>query len=175
MITKALFVIFVVFVQEIVSLNALLFATHQGTYSPTLIHILFVVATLVDIIIGFYVGKLLQKKTYQSKITNWIRNLSERFSLSTKKHKRWLVLLLLGNLSFPYINAVVAGYLDMPFWESMFFIFLGNITYYITLWLLVLGASSLTKNIYLAFAIVIAVIIVCFIIFRKLKVRFAKF
>ena len=168
---KVLFIFAGLFVQEIISLNALIFATHHGLYSPMLIHLLFVVATIFDIIIGFFIGIFLRKKTCNTRVTAYIQKLSDRFALGTKKYRRWLVLLLLGNFSFPYINSCIAGYLDMPFWESSLFIFIGDIVWYATIWLVVLGISSVVKNLYIAFIVVIIIGFLSFIFLRKINVN----
>jgi len=157
------------FAQEIISINALVFATHHGLYSPILIHVLFVIATLFDIVVGYYAGSYLRKKTLHSKVTRYVQKLSDRFSLSTKKYRRWVALLVLGNLSFPYINSCIAGYLGMPFWESSFFIFIGDAIWYVAIWLVVLSVSSVVKNLYWAFFIIIAIVILVMVFVKNLK------
>ena len=164
---KILLVFLGLFVQEIISMNALVFATSHGAYPTLLIHIVFVIATLIDIGIGFFIGKFLRKKTSGSKVALWIQKTSDRFSLSTKKYRRWIALLLLGNFSFPYINACIAGYLDMPFWESLFFIFIGDLIWYATVWLVVISISSLVKNLFIAFLIIIMIALLVMIAVRK--------
>jgi membrane protein YqaA with SNARE-associated domain len=157
------------FVQEVVTLNALIFATHEGWYSPLLIHTLFVATTIIDIIIGFLIGKYLKKKTFNAKITTSIQKMSACFLKTTNQYQRWFGLFLLGNLSFPYVNSCIAGYLDLPFWESSLFIFLGDIVYYICLWLLILGITSIIKNLYLAFGIVAVLMFIVIVISKKVR------
>jgi len=166
---KIIFLFVGLFVQELITLNALIFATHQGLYSPIFIHSLFLIGTIVDIIIGFYIGKYLNKKKLPPKIGKFIHNLSEYFLATNRKYERWFAFLVLGNISFPYINAFIAGYLDLPFWESSLFNFIGNILYYISLWLLMLGVHSIFKNIYVAFGVAIATVFVILIIFKKIR------
>ena len=158
-------------VQEIISFNALIFATHHGLYNPILVHILFLVATIFDIGIGYWIGLILRKKTHTNKVTISIQKISDRFSLSTKKYRRWTMLFLLGNFSFPYINSCIAGYLGMPFWESSFFIFLGDLVWYVSIWLVVLGVSSVIKNLPLAFLGVIIISVIIMVIIRKFNIR----
>lgn len=154
---KILFIFVGLFVQEIVTLNALIFATNQGLYSPILIHFLFLAGTFFDIFIGFYFGKYIKKRTSHTKFTNYVDKIANKFSLIGDKYKRWFSLFLLGNFSFPYINSCIAGYLDMPLWESSFFIFSGNLIYYISIWLLVYGISTFIHNVYYAFLVIIGV------------------
>ena len=174
MFAKIIFLLAGVFIQELVVLNAVLFATLQGTYPALLVHTLFVIATIIDIVVGFYVGKYLRKKTIHTRVTSYIQEQSKRFSFKKNKHHRWLILFLLGNFSFPYLNAAIAGYLDVPFWESAFFNFLGNMVFYVSLWFLVTAVSSVIKNIYVAFAIIVAAVIIVTMVVRIIEKRKEK-
>jgi membrane protein YqaA with SNARE-associated domain len=163
---KIVFLFVGLFVQELITFNALILATHQGYFPIILIHALFIIATIIDIIVGFYLGRYLHNKSSQTKIATYIQKISDRFS-TTKKYHRWLALLILGNVSFPYVNSCIAGYLGMPFWESSFFIFLGDVIWYISLWGIVLGISSITKNIYFVIGGVVLVSLVIHFIVRR--------
>ena len=168
---KILFIFAGLFLQEIVSINALVFATHHGLYPALLIHVLFVIATIFDIVVGYFVGTFLRKKTLHTRVTAYIHKLSDRFSLSTKKYRRWFVLFLLGNFSFPYINSCIAGYLGMPFWESSFFIFIGDVVWYVSIWLVVLSVSAVVKNIYIAFIIIIVIAFLIMALLKKVNMK----
>jgi membrane protein DedA with SNARE-associated domain len=169
MIAKLLFLISTLFIQELVLLNALLLMVHHGLYSPILIFILFIVATVIDIVIGFYVGRYLRRKTSQSVFGRYIEKKSKRFSFSKESPKRWFTLLILGNVSFCYINAAVAGYLELPFWESQAYNFFGNVLFCVALWYIGGSVSSLFKNIYTAYAVVLIFIIIFSL--RKIQIN----
>jgi len=171
MITKALFLFTALFIQEIVVLNTLFLAVHRGVYPALLIFILFVIATVIDIIIGFYVGRYLRKKTSQTKVGRYIKKQSERFLIPEKGPQRWLLLLVLGNVNFCYTNAAVAAYLELPFWESQAYNFFGNILSYILLWYAVASIGSVFKNPYTAGGMVIALTLVIIIVLRQMRVR----
>ncbi len=171
MLTKILFLIVTLVIQEVVLLNSLFLATHNGLYSPVVIFILFVVATTLDICIGFLIGKQLRRKTANTKFARYIQKQSERFSLSKESKKRWFAFLVLGNISFCYINAAVAGYLDLPFWESQAYNFFGNILSYVLLWYAVGSISSLFGNQYTAAVAVIAITVVLLLILRKMHIK----
>lgn len=168
MIGKITLIFMGLFAQEAISMNVLIFATRHVLYPVLLIHTLFVVGTIIDILFGFWFGLWLKRRTVNTKISGYIQKTSDRFSLGTKRYRRWLALLLLGNFSLPYINACIAGYLEMPFWESLFFIFVGNVASYVITWLIVIGVSSVTKNLYIAFAVVVIIAIGGIFLSRKL-------
>lgn len=171
MIAKIIFLIGALFVQEFVILNALLLAAHTGAYSALLIFALFVIATAIDITVGFYIGRNLHKKTSETKFGRYIKRQSERFSFSPGSPKRWFTLLILGNISFCYINAAVAGYIELPFWESQAYNFFGNILSYVLLWYAIGSINSFFKNPYLSSVAVIALSLLILIILRKLHMK----
>ncbi len=171
MIGKILFLFITLFTQEIVFLNTLLLATHQGIYSPFVIFILFIIATAIDIIIGFYIGRHLQRKTSNTRFGRYVQKISTRFSFAPGNPRRWFTFLILGNFSFCYINAAVAGYLDLPFWESQAYNFFGNILSYILLWYVVGSISSVFKNVYVASGVIILLTLVIIFILRKVKIK----
>ena len=169
MIAKFIFLFVGLVLQEMFTLNALVFATHHGLYPAILIHVLFVVGTIIDIVAGFYVGKFLNKKSSNSKVSMYIQKAASKFEIHTNKYKRWFALFLLGNFSFPYVNSCIAGYLGMSFWESSIFIFLGNILYYTSIWMLVLGIGVFVQKAQYSLLIGFGIILVVFLILRKIK------
>ncbi len=166
-----LFIIFALVIQELVSLNAVLFEVHQQHFHVWLIHILFMVATVVDIIAGFFIGKYVQKKLTHGRIFTFAEKWSARFHSFAGKRGKWFALLLLGNFSFPYLNAFIAAWLDISFIESLIFLFIGNMLWYITLWLFMLGVVSVIPNASIALGVIIAVMILIVILVRKFKIR----
>ena len=169
MIAKFIFLFVGLILQEMFTLNALVFATHQGLYPPLLIHVLFLIGTIIDIVVGFYLGKFLNTKSSHSKISIYIQKVAGKFEIHTNKYKRWFALFLLGNFSFPYVNSCIAGYLGMSFWESSFFIFLGNMLYYASIWLLVLGIGIFVQKAQYGLLIGFGIILIVFLILRKIK------
>ena len=171
MIGKILLVFMGLFVQEMVSLSAIVFATQHGIYPVLFTHALFVVATIIDIGFGFWIGTFLKNKTGQWRVGRYVDSLSNRFSLTTKKYRRWTALFILGNLSFPYVNACIAGYLGLSFWESAVFIFIGDAIWYVCDWFVVAGISSVVKNTYVALAAVLVIAAATTFVIRKLNGR----
>jgi membrane protein DedA with SNARE-associated domain len=171
MIAKLLFLIGTLFIQEFVLLNALLLSVHNGAYAPWLIFALFMIASAIDIGIGFYVGTYLRKKTSQTKFGKYIQKQSERFSFAKGSPKRWLTMLILGNVSFCYINAAVAGYLELPFWESQAYNFFGNIVSYALMWYLVGSVSDLFGNSYSSAVVVVVLSLAILFVMRKMRIK----
>ncbi|HTH93261.1 MAG TPA: hypothetical protein VL576_02155 [Candidatus Paceibacterota bacterium] len=171
MVARIAFILSAIFLQEWVLLNALLLAAHEGVYSAPLIFTLFALASAVDIIIGFYVGKFLKRKTSHTKLGKYVEKKSARFSQSVNSPRRWLVFLILGNFSFCYVNAAVMGYLELPFWESFAYNFFGNIVAITIAWYAVISISSLFKNAYIAGGVIIAISVLVLFLLRRVNVE----
>ncbi len=150
----------ILFVQETVTINGLLVKAHQGQYSLWWITLIFVIASVIDIVIGYAIGHHAKKHLHKRGMKDFAAKWSHRFRVYIGKHGRKVYLLLLGYFSFPYLNAFITAWLNIPFWESFWYVLIGNILFYITSLLLVLGVSFLVPNPYLAFVAVILVTVV---------------
>lgn len=166
-----LVVILIVFVQETVTLNGLLLKATQGEYSLWVITSLFIIATLIEIVIGFLIARYVKKTLHNGKIKDFATRWSVRFKAYIGKHGRKVYLLLLGYFSFPYLNAFITTWLDIPFWESFWYLVIGNMIFYTTSWLLVLGIATVVPNPVFALVAVVGVTILITIITRLWKSR----
>jgi membrane protein YqaA with SNARE-associated domain len=166
-----LFIAFALITQEIVSLNTVLFWVYHYHFHVVLIHILFIVATIIDIVVGFIAGKFVRRKMTHGKIVRFAEKWSARFNSYVGKRGRWVALLIIGNFSFPYINAFLAAWLDMPFVESFIFIFIGNMIWYVSLWLLVLGVASVVPNSWTALAVIVGITLIALYFMKRFKIR----
>jgi membrane protein YqaA with SNARE-associated domain len=164
-----LFIAFILISQEVVLFNGLLLKTHQGAYSLSLIFILFIIATTLDIVVGYCLAIWAKKKWRKGKVVAFANKWTDRFHAFVGKRGKWLALLLLGNFSFPYLNAFIAGWLGIAFGEMFIFLFIGNMINFATSLLLVLGVASFIPNPSFAFLGIIAVSILIVIVTKKLK------
>lgn len=171
MIGKILFLIAVIVSQEVILLNTLFTLVHQGVYPFLLISVLLVAGTVVDIVIGYYIGRFLQRKTSQTKIGKYIEKLAERYAFPKNSPRRWLMMLIIGNFSFSYINAAVAGYLELPFWESQAYNFFGNLLSIVLLWYAVGSVNSLFEKPYMAIVAVIGFSLLILFVLRKVRAK----
>lgn len=165
-----LFVAFALISQELVAINAVIFKTYNGHYNVILIHLLFIVATLLDIWTGFYVGKFVQKKYPNGKLTRFTKKWIDKFQNYIGKKGKRLAILILGAFGFPYVNAFIVSWLNVSFREATVILTIGNMISYTLLWLIVLGITSLIPNPLIAFAAIIGVSIIIIGINRKFKI-----
>ncbi len=165
-----LIAIIILVFQEVVSLNALIFETHRGAYNPWTIHIIFLFVSAFDIWIGFVAGRWVQKKYHNGKIIRFVQKWSDRFEAYAGKKGKRAALLVLGFISYPYINSFIASWLDVSFAEMFIFIFIADVLWYIAAWLVILGVTAFVPNPVYALLIVIALSLLIVFFSRRKKV-----
>ena len=159
-------------VQEPISSNVILFEAYGAHYNIWMIHVIFVVATTIDILVGYYLARYLKRRFGQSKFVAWLDKKSKSFSGVEGKWGDRAVLLLATFLIFP-VSILLAPWLDISFAELFVISFIGELlSWYIPLWLLVLGikdAMSGEQNAVIIFVILILLWLVVRYIQRKIK------
>jgi membrane protein YqaA with SNARE-associated domain len=129
-------------IQEPISSDAVLLEAYQNHYNVWIIHALFVVATLLDILVGYWIGKWLQGRSrngrYMQRFIDWTRSAST----FAGKYGEYLFLFIWGPYLFP-LSTLVAPWLEIPLWKTLTFLFLGDLVFwYGSEWLIVLGVKS---------------------------------
>ncbi len=162
-----LFIIGALIVQELAASNAALLLALENHFNLWVVHAIFVAATALDIAIGYWAGKWVQKyfqgRPFATRAEGWARQ-AEDYAGETGQH---LALLLLGLLNFVYIDAFVVSWLKMPFRDVFLFLFVGDLLWYAAEWLLVMGVHSLVPNPYWG---VLAVIGFSFVVVLGLRI-----
>lgn len=164
-----LLVILILFVQEVVALNALIFQTDQGRYNVWAIHGIFLAATIIDIYVGYRIGHIAKHKWSKGKVLTFVEKMTARFDKAVTISGRKFAIVVLGSLSFPYLNAFIAAWLNMTMKESFFLLVLGNIISYAVGWALVLGVGAVIPNPLIAMPVLIGVSVLLIIISRRIK------
>lgn len=152
-----LYLIPVLFVQEAVTLAAgLAQALRVGT-SPLLINFAWAGATSVDIAAGFWLGHAAQLRFRHWRIVQAAERAAAELDRRIGDRSLRVVLFALGFLMYPYVNAFVFSWLDVPFSEVFTFIFLGDALYWLFVWGAVMGITFLSGNSLLAVYIAVSV------------------
>ncbi len=156
--------IIIFLVQETASLTARLVVLRGQGVNAWVLHVLFIAATTADIFIGFAVGKFFHRKfSGVSRLEKWIKS-KARFL----KQPGWEYLLTLaGIINFPYLNALLGAWLDLPFWRVFAATLIGDMIAYALYWGFALGIVNLSLNIYLGAALVVTVIVGLGVLFQK--------
>jgi membrane protein YqaA with SNARE-associated domain len=138
-----LFVLFIA--QEPVSTDAVLLEAYQNHYNVWIIHALFVVATVLDIVVGYYFGAWLHRRFSENKMmrrfADWARSISGRGT-----YGEYLYLIVWSWVAFPF-SAVLAPWLDISFKRTLIYMFIGDLIFwYGSEWLVVLGVKTFVPN-----------------------------
>ena len=164
------FIIFAIITQEVVSLNTVIFEVHEYHFHVVLFHFLYMLATAIDIAIGFLIGAYAKKKLLHGKIAAFAGKASVRVNQYIGEKGRKFALTMLGIISFPLLNGFIASWLGMPFLESFIFLFVGTMIWYIGTWLFIAGVVAFIPNPLIALSVILGITFVALILMRKMKV-----
>ncbi len=133
-------------VQEPISTSAVLLQAYQDHYNVWLIHLLFVAATVFDILVTYYLGVFIQKRFGNRRISLWLKKKLEQFSSFIGEKGRVVALIVYAPMLFP-VSGFFIPWLDIPLGQALPYLFIGEtIFWYLYVWLLVLGVRSVTSN-----------------------------
>jgi membrane protein YqaA with SNARE-associated domain len=133
-------------VQEPLSTGAVLFDAYRLHYSIGIIHLLFCVATLLDVVIGYYLGVFIDKKFGRQKLFAWIKTKLEKFVAFVGEYGKVAALVVYAPIIFPF-SGIFVPWLDISLAEALVFIFIGEVLFwYIPEWFLVLGIKTFATN-----------------------------
>jgi membrane protein YqaA with SNARE-associated domain len=155
-------------VQEPVSTDAILLEAYQYHYNVWIIHLLFIIATLLDIVVGYAIGKWLQRRFSENKVmqrfVHWARSVS-----GPGTYGQYLFLFVWSTVLFPF-SAVLAPWLDIPFWRTLVCMFIGDLVlWYGVEWLVVLGVKTFVPDPIDALYGVVAASLLLALLMRYLK------
>lgn len=138
-----LFLLATLMLQELFSSAAVLTPLYAAHYSIWLIHLTFIIATILDIFIGYYVGSYIMRNASSNRYVTFIEKKAVRYkSISKGTTRRHLALFIFGPPLFP-ITAFFAPLIGFSFYESFSILLLGEITFwYGPEWLLILGMHT---------------------------------
>lgn len=161
--------ILIFFVQETVFITSRLVILHGQGVNPWLLHILFIFATTCDIFIGFAIGQYLHRRfLHGSRFELWVKKEAKFL----KQHHWGYLLTLSGVVNFPYVNAILGSWMDLPFWRVFLATLIGDLIAYALYWGFALGIIHLSINIYLGAVLVLAAVLVLMTLLRKYFLRF---
>jgi membrane protein YqaA with SNARE-associated domain len=150
-------------VQEIATTSVVLLSAHQAGYSILLITLIFILATTFDLVVGYMAGKWVQQRFGHSRLVKWGERTARRFHTYLGKSGSRATLVLVGFVSYAYINSFLASWLEIPPREAALWLFIGDLGWFALEWLLVLGihstGSGVSTELYLSVGISILFII----------------
>ena len=158
--------------QETVSTNAVLYTAYIAGYSLVLIHALFISMTIVDTAMGYVIGLLVQRRLAHMKAVVRVREMAAHVEHVAGKNGQRLALVLLGVVAFPHFNGLVASLLPIAPAESITLVCIGDILWYASQWLLVLGIHLLLPDPILTLVGILCVSVILVVVFRLITRKF---
>ncbi len=151
------FIIVALFLQEPTTTDAAIFQVRELGLNIWLIHALWIFATTFDMWIGYFGGKLIQKKFKDSRFEAYSRQWALRVESFIGRRGEKFVLILLGIINFPWLNAFIASWLSLPFKTLLILIGTGNAVYWGIAWGINIGVRDTIADPYLALYIVVGI------------------
>lgn len=150
-----LFIIVSLFIQEPTSTDAAIFQVRHLHLNLFLVNFIWLIATIVDIWLGFAVGKLIQSKFQRTKFENWSFGWATRAENFIGKNGEKFSLILLGVINFPYVNSFLASWLKISFKTIFMLIFIGDAIYWVIAWGINIGVRNFVVDPHTALYVVI--------------------
>ncbi len=162
----------VFFVQEFASTEATLVLAYRGGISLWVIDMIWIAATVIDIVVWFYVGKYVKERSLRSDwIGRTVGKWSARFDKYVGRMGERFSLILLGFITFPYLAAFIAPWFDLSPVQALTFVFLGDLLWYLFAWGTVFGISMVVTDIRVGIVLVVLVAIAMKVVSQMMLYR----
>lgn len=132
--------------QEFASSAIVFVIAVQNNFPIWAINLIWICTTLLDMYVGYMLGKFAREKLHETSFFNWVERWMEKWRRAIGLHGEKLSLSLLGIIDFPYVNAFLGAWIGLPPGMTFGLTFAGNFVWYLFLWGTVLGLSTLVRN-----------------------------
>lgn len=165
-------IIFLLFLaQDPISTNAFLLEAYQYHYALWYVHVLFVLATSLDILLGYLVVHWAMRRYPESGLIHRLTTTAKSAVTLTGRYGESVFLLVWGPMIFP-LSALIAPLLDIPLRRALPLLLLGDLVlWYGGEWLVVLGVKTVVPDPLLALYAVILVSVLIAVILRRVAKR----
>lgn len=133
--------------QEGLSTTVVLLEAVHNHYPLILIHLIWLVVTVAQIYLGYYIGKWIQTRYKYSKFERWLEKYARKLDDSVGKRGELLALLLASAIVSPAATALLASWLDISITRIVTFALLGDFLWYLSEWATVVGANALLTGV----------------------------
>ena len=153
-------------VQEGLSTTVLLLQAYQRHYPLYLIHILWLLLTILQIYAGYYLGKWIQKRFAGSKFESWMKKSTAKLEKMIGERGEAIALILISGIVSPAFAALGASWLEISFTKVLIFALIGDLLWYLSEWVTVIGAAHLFSDVKADSAIVIGTVLILLFMFK---------
>jgi hypothetical protein len=119
------------------------------------VHLVWIVATAIDIWLGFKIGKWLKRFWSGTKFETFSKTWAARIEHFIGKKGEKFVLMLLGVINFPWANSFLFSWLDWDYRTMFIFIFIGDAIWYALEWGINVGVRSIIPDPHLTIYMVV--------------------
>lgn len=125
------------------------------------------VATIIDILIGYKIGVWTQNKFKETKFLKKVSNWAEKIEEFIGRRGENFAIICLGIINFPYANAFIGSWLKQISRKKLYaLIFIGDSIYWIIAWCINIGVRMFVSDTLTALYIVVGLGLM-FAIFSK--------
>jgi membrane protein YqaA with SNARE-associated domain len=156
-------------VQEGIATTAIFFKAYQEHYSVIIITVLWLVLTVGQIYLAYYLGVWMKRRWANTKWEKRMESFSKQLEDSIGKYGERLALVLGSFIVSPAVTAFVAPWLDISFGNVLIFALIGDLGWYLSEWFTVVGTLHYLLKFKQGTFIVIAVGLVISIGMRLLR------
>ena len=136
-----IFVISTLFVQEATSTNAAIYLIRDQHLNLWIINIIWILATAIDILVGYALGKWMQRRLKKTKLIKWSEGWTKRIEDFIGRSGECFVIIFLGVINFPYLNSFLMSGIRFSFKNIFIFTFIGEAIFWGIEWLINISAN----------------------------------
>ncbi len=151
-----LFIIAALFLQEPATTDAAIFQIRHLGLNLWLINGIWLLATAIDICVGYAVGKWIQRHYKNSRIVRATERWADKIEAFIGRSGERFACIFIGVINFPWLNAFVFSWLKLSFRNIFVLIFIGDFIYWAIEWGINIGVRSIFTNSHTALYMVVA-------------------
>jgi membrane protein YqaA with SNARE-associated domain len=133
-------------VQESFSTTFVVLEAVRAHYPILLIHLLWIAVVIAEVYVGYSLGKWIQKRFTGSRFEKWVGMWIQQANDLIGKNGEKVALIFVTILTAPFFTGFVASWLPISFWTILIFSILGDLVWYVTVWLGVYGANEFASS-----------------------------
>ena len=169
-----LFIIGALFIQEPATMDAAIFVIREQHLNLWLINLLWVLATAIDITVGYAIGTWVQSASKGSRFAGWSERWAAKIEDFIGRRGERFAIILLGVINFPYLNALIVSWLKLSFRNIFILIFIGEAIYWGIAWAVNISVRNYVSDPHAALYIIVGIALLFSILSKAILNRISK-
>ncbi|MEI6352773.1 MAG: hypothetical protein WCO35_02450 [Candidatus Nomurabacteria bacterium] len=168
------FIIPILIIQEPVSTDTGIFFIRENHLNLFLINILFVLLSVLDITVAYFLGKYLQKRFSHKKIIIKSKTIASKLENFIGKKGEFFSLILIGIINTPYLDSFLASWLNIKFKKVLTLVLIGDVIWWCISWYINIKVRQNVSNPYAALYVVVFIALIITIFSRYILKKVLK-